>query len=578
MLSENGNHRNAISPSLLVPACISAYENLSVSSALLDRINVFPVADGDTGANLRMSLSSLRKCDKDLSDTLNRLRGVGNSGNIAVAFLREFLRPDTDPYGQVERARAAAYQAIAEPRAGTMLEVFDALSQLPAHRDFPDFPVLRRILADSVLETTRLLPELTDAGVVDAGALGMFIFLDGFFAVAGGNEPTIPPLANLFGDSLQINASFSALPTGEHCVEALLSTSGQEPEMLAEIAALGGSGVVLPEEGGVKLHLHTCDPQDLQAKLKRYGELSHWSEELMDSGGMEWNQKSFADNHVRIMSDGAGSLPLDAARKYGILLLDSYILGTEQMLPESLCVPDTVYQRLRAGERVSTAQASNRERHLHYQSACEQFGDVLYLAAGAAYTGNVAAAAAWERKWEGKGTLHVVDSGAASGRLALMAILAAKHAAKGSTADEVLAYVQSLVASVQEYVFIDQLKYLVAGGRVSKPKGLLGDLLQRKPIISPKPAGVQKYGTVKNRKQQIDFALAKLRDFGHSDAELFILLQYTDNREWLQETVESAVAKHYPEAEILLVPLSLTSGVHMGPGTWSIAFAEKGAL
>ena len=577
-MNENGNCCNALPPPLLSSACICAYENLSVCSDLLDRINVFPVADGDTGANLRMSLSPFRECEEDVTFTLDRLRGVGNSGNIAVAFLREFLRPDADPSQRAKRARTAAYRAIAKPRAGTMLEVFDALHLLAPDPGQADFPVLRKTLVDSVLTTTHLLQELTDAGVVDAGALGMFIFLDGFFSAMNGQDQAVPPLGNLFGDSLQVNASFSAVPTGEHCVEAMLSTTTQTPGMLAEIAALGRSAVVLPEDAGVKLHLHTRDPQELQDKLKRYGELSHWSDEVMDSTVSAWGQKSFARNRVRIMSDGAASLPRGLARKYGILLLDSYILSGEQMFPETLCVPDTVYQRLRAGERVSTAQASNRERHLSYQVVCEQFGEVLYLATGAAYTGNVATAAVWEKEWQGKGKLHVVDSGAASGRLALMAILAAMQAEKGLAADEVLAYVHHLVESVQEYVFIDQLKYLVAGGRVSKPKGMLGDLLHRKPIISPEPAGVQKHGTVKNRTQQLDFALDKLDAFTCSGTDLFILLQYTDNRAWLQKTVEGKLALRYPDAEILLVPLSLTSGVHMGPGTWSIAFAEKGAV
>ncbi|MBN4068877.1 DegV family protein, partial [Desulfotalea psychrophila] len=54
---------------------------------------------------------------------------------------------------------------------------------------------------------------------------------------------------------------------------------------------------------------------------------------------------------------------------------------------------------------------------------------------------------------------------------------------------------------------------------------------------------------------------------------LFVLLQYTDNKDWLREVVEPQIRRHVPEAEILLVPLSLTSGVHMGPGAWSIAFA-----
>jgi hypothetical protein len=54
---------------------------------------------------------------------------------------------------------------------------------------------------------------------------------------------------------------------------------------------------------------------------------------------------------------------------------------------------------------------------------------------------------------------------------------------------------------------------------------------------------------------------------------MLVLLQYSDNRGWVEETVRPRVRSILPEAELLLVPLSLTSGVHMGPGTWSLAFA-----
>jgi hypothetical protein len=53
-----------------------------------------------------------------------------------------------------------------------------------------------------------------------------------------------------------------------------------------------------------------------------------------------------------------------------------------------------------------------------------------------------------------------------------------------------------------------------------------------------------------------------------------VLLQYTDNEQWVKGTARQQIAALLPDAEILLVPLSLTSGVHMGPGTWSIAFSS----
>jgi len=50
------------------------------------------------------------------------------------------------------------------------------------------------------------------------------------------------------------------------------------------------------------------------------------------------------------------------------------------------------------------------------------------------------------------------------------------------------------------------------------------------------------------------------------------MLEYSDNKNWVNGTVKKTLAERYPQAEIILQPLSLTSGVHMGPGTWGIAF------
>ncbi len=138
--------------------------------------------------------------------------------------------------------------------------------------------------------------------------------------------------------------------------------------------------------------------------------------------------------------------------------------------------------------------------------------------------------------------------------------------------EEVIAFARRAIAECAEYVFIDELKYLVAGGRVSRTKGFFGDLLSMKPVISPAAEGVRKVGVVHSSKGQLAFALERLGErFGDLSAPV-ILLQYSDNEQWVNGTAQSQVRQLLPESEILLTPLSLTSGVHMGPGTWSIAF------
>jgi fatty acid-binding protein DegV len=92
-----------------------------------------------------------------------------------------------------------------------------------------------------------------------------------------------------------------------------------------------------------------------------------------------------------------------------------------------------------------------------------------------------------------------------------------------------------------------------------------------KPIISPLADGARKMGVVRDQAGQLAFALEKLAALGEGKKAL-IMLEYTDNAAWVEGTVRPEIARRHRLAEILLHPLSLTSGVHMGPGTWAVAF------
>jgi dihydroxyacetone kinase-like predicted kinase len=173
-------------------------ERLTAWADILDSINVFPIADGDTGRNLIVSLSPLRLPDRDRAVVAGELlRGArGNSGNIAAAFFSCFIQvaslaelPEAVRLGS-RRAR----QAVADPQPGTMLSFFDELVMTLADPAVLDD--LDRIagavarLAIAVRATAEQQPKLRRAGVVDAGALGLFLFFEGFLHVfpAGGSS------------------------------------------------------------------------------------------------------------------------------------------------------------------------------------------------------------------------------------------------------------------------------------------------------------------------------------------------------------------------------------------------------
>jgi uncharacterized protein len=136
----------------------------------------------------------------------------------------------------------------------------------------------------------------------------------------------------------------------------------------------------------------------------------------------------------------------------------------------------------------------------------------------------------------------------------------------------VIAFARDCVERCEEYVFLDRLQYLAAGGRLSKSGAFFGDMLHMKPIISPQADGARKIGVVRDRAGQLRFVLERLEGAVEGKGKALVMLEYTDNAPWVTEEVRPEIARRYPEAEILLHPMSLTSGAHMGPGTWAVAF------
>jgi hypothetical protein len=214
------------------------------------------------------------------------------------------------------------------------------------------------------------------------------------------------------------------------------------------------------------------------------------------------------------------------------------------------------------------------QQHQSYQSVLSRHDQVLYLAVGSVYTGNFVTADRWRESSHAGDRFTVIDTGAASGRLGLIGRLTARLARSGAPLKVVAAYARQVIDSCAELIFLDQLKYLAAGGRISKSKGFFGDLLGIKPVISPAADGAVKAGTVRRRADQVPFALKRLQRQFSSGDRLTILLQYSDNEQRVREIILPEFRRQFPRAQILVSRLSLTSGAHMGPGTWGVAYCH----
>jgi len=431
-----------------------------------------------------------------------------------------------------------------------------------------------RHLERTVSDTSEQLSELKAAGVVDSGALGMFVFFDGFFASLSDGDNHFCPITEVFGEKLAIRDSYRPEAENGYCIDLVLKGVADTGKAADRVKMLGKSAVTFSQGNYLKAHLHTDDRDLLHQKLDDLGEVVQWcSDDLIEQTGHF--RPSRIDQAIHIVTDAAGSVTRQDAVRLGITLLDSYVTLGQQSLPESYVNPEDLYEAMRTGVPVSTSQASVFERHQQYDKLLHLHPRTLYLCVGSVYTGNYQVATSWKQAHDTEDRLVVIDTGLASGKLGLVAIAAARYAMKAREAREVIDFARQGIGTCTEYIFLDKLQYLAAGGRISKTSSFFGDLLHMKPVITPTPEGAKKVTVLRRRKDQLDFLMKNVREAIAENEVTTFLLEYTNTRQFVEETVLPGLQKLCPGAEFMVRPLSITSGVHMGPGTWAAAFLPK---
>jgi hypothetical protein len=590
---------------ILFEAILAGIADLRRRADLLDRINVFPVVDADTGTNMLRTAEALADAigrgEPDLSRAV-LLGARGNSGVILAQFLvgvLDRLGADDafDPTGletALARGRDLAYRAVAAPVEGTILTVMTDLSALLAAaggvRDLAGHAVLERDLAAAVARTPELMPRLAEAGVVDAGALG-------FHVLACGLTLALPWLtgdqraeaavrdrlagrsgAPLAGIADRIDPAFLAAATREgsgfrYCVDVVIELDGPVPADLASrFAGVGGSIDAVTREGLIKLHVHADDPAAVRRTAAAIGRVSRCEAADMTLGLLRAGDDALAvaPCRVRILGDSAMSLGRETAALLGIPRFENYVDVHGRMVRDGDLDRDELFRRMREGHIYKTAQASAAE--VRDLLACElaRSDRLVYLAVGRAYTGTQDLVRRVVAEHPERERIAMVDTRAASGQQGVAVLATARHAAAGAGPGSVAAFAEAQAASAREYLVLDTLAYLSRTGRVGRVKAALAGALGVRPIVGHGGDGAVTRGKVRSHADALDFIAERLAAHPGT-GPLLVLLEHTDNRAWLDEVRARLAAGLPADTEFVVAPLSSTSSVHMGPGTWGVA-------
>jgi len=255
----------------------------------VNAVNVFPVPDGDTGTNMyltmRSTMEAAERCDDPAAGAMlaamshGALMGArGNSGVILSQIIGGLARgvdgadtvsPQAFASG-LQQASKAAYKAVTKPAEGTILTVIREVSEAVMGAGDGDLAALLETAVSeakaSVERTPSLLPVLAEAGVVDAGGLGLCVLLEGMLRHVRGE--TVADLTA--ADAETVEQDWLAATGARHqtesslygyCTELLIGGRGLDLESIRRrITELGDSVIVVGEPALVRVHVHTDDP------------------------------------------------------------------------------------------------------------------------------------------------------------------------------------------------------------------------------------------------------------------------------------------------------------------------------
>ena len=567
----------------------------------LNKINIFPVPDGDTGTNVastlqkvaagisRMRKRHVREMSKALAD--EAIGGArGNSGAILAQFFCGFSdglpdspRVSTRDFGAaVVKASESAYSAIARPVEGTILTVIRDWARHVADRaaEVADFDVLLpeslKAARSSLNNTPKQMKALEKAGVVDAGAQGFVYLLEGIVKYLRESARLAPP--SVEPESVRA-AVFDKTPESilfRFCTEALLEGDGIDRDALRrEVALLGDSIVLAGSATRVRLHVHTNEPEKLFAVAARFGDVAQTKiEDMRAQHESRFDQNRAA--RVGLVTDSTCDLPPTMLEELGIGVVPIRVyFGSENYLDKVTITPAEFYGRFAVTDQAPrTSQPPPADFTQVYRNVAAHAGSIVSIHLSSALSGTYQAALVGARPLESEKTkITHIDSRNVTVGLGLVVRSAAEAMASGRSAEEVAEVARDSASRVRTYVAVPTLKHLIRGGRVSPAKGFVAKLLGLLPILTisregkAEPAAKARgYDAARRKLLKLVFEEAgertsASRRFGvaHCDAED------------VAEELAREIRARYPESDVMIVECGPALGAHGGPGAVAVA-------
>ncbi len=268
---------------------------------------------------------------------------------------------------------------------------------------------------------------------------------------------------------------------------------------------------------------------------------------------------------VKIVTDTGADIPADLAKELDITVVPLYIYFGDKAFKDGVDIrPDELYKRLVEGPiHPTTTQPIPSDFTSTYQKLSKETSEIVSIHLSTKVSGTYNAALQGKEPIKDGCHIEVIDSASLSMGLGLITLAAARVAKTGGTLQQVVAEAQKTIKQTNFLAVLDTLKYLLAGGRITKARATIGSLLHVKPVLTMHEGEIIQAGLARSYKKGMD----KLYDFvvKAENVEEVAIVSSTvaEKAEELKDRLCSTIAKE----KIILSRLGAALGVHGGPGT-----------
>jgi DegV family protein with EDD domain len=563
----------------------------------LNKINVFPVNDGDTGTNLASTIRAVvdsihphrsYKVTADLIAETTLVNARGNSGIIFAQFLYG-MSTETGNFKTITIKQFAEsiknsvryiYEAVADPVEGTMLTVIkDWANYIYDNRNrITDFNQLFissvDVLNKSLIATRSKLAVLAKANVVDAGARGFVFFVEGIIDFI--TNRNLKDLIQVKAETALFEKIEESIPEKvdfRYCTEALIKNSSIDNKSLLPLLEKYGNSIVIAGSDKMRrIHLHTNKPAELFNELRNTGILAFQkADDMIRQSQIVYNRKW----KIALVTDSTCDLGQDIIDNYQINMLPINInFGENHYLDKITILPEQFYTLLKENNDYPKSSQVNEKSftslysHLasHYESII-----AIHLSDKLSGTFNSSQKAAKAISEELNKPISVINSKNLSGALGLVVLRTAQAIEAGYSHDQVVNMAEKWTNNVRIFVSVKTMKYLVRGGRVSFVRGLIARILNICPIVSIDESGKAfVFDKAFNQRSNMEKVMGYITKISQEKTiwnYIVLHANNTDAAQWYSEKMETLTNKK-PASVVNISPIL---GANAGIGAASVA-------